>query len=139
MVQQQQIDTLQAFGVDPLKKLVTPRIISSLFMLPALTFIGDYSAIFGGYLITTFQYHADPEMYWSSIRGILDLKNTVFGVIKPFAFGLIIATVSCHIGLSSKGGSSGLKRAATLSYVVSTLAVMITDFLITKVIWIFMP
>jgi phospholipid/cholesterol/gamma-HCH transport system permease protein len=139
MVQQQQIDTLQAFGVDPLKKLVTPRIISSLFMLPALTFIGDYSAIFGGYLITTFQYHADPEMYWSSIRGILDLKNTVFGVIKPFAFGLIIATVSCHIGLSSKGGSSGLKRAATLSYVISTLAVMITDFLITKVIWIFMP
>lgn len=139
MVQRQQIDTLKAFGVDPIKKLVTPRILSAVFMLPALTFVGDFAAIVGGYLITTFQYHADPEMYWSSIRGILDLKNTVFGVTKPFVFGYIIATVSCHVGFSSKGGSTGLKQAATLSYVISTVAVMITDFLITKVIWIFMP
>lgn len=139
MVQRQQIDTLQAFGVSPIKKLVTPRILSAVLMLPALTFIGDFSAIIGGFLITTYQYHADPELYWSSIRAIMDLKNTVFGVVKPFVFGFIISTISCHVGLSSQGGSLGLKNAATKSYVLSTVVVMITDFLITKVIWIFFP
>lgn len=139
MVQRQQIDTLQAFGVSPVKKLVTPRILSCLFMLPALTFIGDFTAIIGGFLITTYQYHTDPELYWSSIRSILDLKNTVFGVSKPFVFGYIIAAISCHVGMSSQGGSLGLKNAATKSYVLSTVTVMITDFLITKVIWLIFP
>lgn len=139
MVQGQQIDTLQAFGVSPIKKLVTPRILSSLLMLPSLTFIGNFSAIIGGYLITTYQYHSDPALYWSSIRSILDLKNSVFGLSKPFAFGFIISTISCHIGLKSRGGSTGLKNAATHSYVISTVVVMIADFLITKVIWIFFP
>ncbi|NLE00406.1 MAG: ABC transporter permease [Fibrobacter sp.] len=139
MVQRQQIDTLQAFGVNPIQKLVTPRIISAIIMLPALTFLGDISEIIGGNLITTYQYHTDSALYWSSIRSILDQKNTVFGVVKPFAFGYIIATVSCHIGLSSQGGSLGLKNAATKSYVLSTVLVMITDFLITKVVWMFFP
>jgi phospholipid/cholesterol/gamma-HCH transport system permease protein len=139
MVQRQQIDTLQAFGVNPVKKLVTPRIVSAIFMLPALTFLGDFAAIVGGYIITTFQYHADPALYWSSIRSIMDLKNTIFGVVKPFAFGYIIATISCHVGMSSQGGSLGLKNAATKSYVLSTVLVMITDFLITKIVWIFLP
>lgn len=139
MVQRQQIDTLQAFGVNPYKKLVTPRIASALLMLPSLTFIGDFSAIYGGFLITSYQYHTDPAMYWSSIRSILNLKNTVFGVVKPFVFGYIIATISCYVGLTSQGGSSGLKRSATQAYVLSTVIVMIADFLITKIIWIFMP
>jgi phospholipid/cholesterol/gamma-HCH transport system permease protein len=139
MVQRQQIDTLQAFGVNPIKKLVTPRIASALIMLPALTFIGDYSAIFGGFLITCFQYHTDPALYWSSIRSVLNFKNIVFGVVKPCVFGYIIATISCYIGLTSQGGSTGLKRSATQAYVLSTIIVMITDFLITKVIWIFLP
>jgi phospholipid/cholesterol/gamma-HCH transport system permease protein len=69
----------------------------------------------------------------------MDLKNTIFGVVKPFVFGYIIATISCHVGMSSQGGSLGLKNAATKSYVLSTILVMITDFLITKVVWIFFP
>ncbi|HEX3019173.1 MAG TPA: ABC transporter permease [Chitinispirillaceae bacterium] len=139
MVQREQIDTFRAFGVNPIKKLVTPRIFGALIMLPSLTFIGDYTAIIGGAFITTLQYHTDSQLYWSSIRSILDLKNTIFGVVKPFVFGFLIATISCHVGLRSQGGSLGLKSAATKSYVLSTVTVMISDFLITKVIWIFFP
>ena len=139
MVQRQQIDTLQAFGVSPIKKLVTPRIASALLMLPALTFIGDFSAIFGGFLITCYQYHTDPAMYWSSIHSVINFKNVLFGVVKPFVFGFIIATISCYVGMTSQGGSSGLKRSATQAYVLSTIVVMITDFLITKTVWIFLP
>ncbi len=56
MVQNQQIDTLEAFGVNPIRKLVTPRIASAIVMLPALTFLGDISALVGGYIITSFEF-----------------------------------------------------------------------------------
>ncbi|HEX2957352.1 MAG TPA: ABC transporter permease [Chitinispirillaceae bacterium] len=139
MIQRQQIDTLQAFGVNPIKKLVTPRIASSLVMLPALTFIGDFVAVIGGFLITSYEYHSDPALYWSSIREILTVKNTVFGLSKPVVFGFLIAVVSCYVGLSSKGGISGLKLSATRSFVISSMLIFITDFLITKIIWAFIP
>jgi phospholipid/cholesterol/gamma-HCH transport system permease protein len=139
MVQTQQLDTIQAFGLNPVKKLVTPRILGSIIMLPSLTFLGDLAAIIGGFLIVRYEYNSDSALYWSSIRGILDLKNTVFGIVKPFVFGFLIASISCYIGITSKGGSSGLKLAATRSFVTSTIAVMITDFLITKIIWMFFP
>jgi phospholipid/cholesterol/gamma-HCH transport system permease protein len=139
MGQREQIDTIRAFGVNPIKMLVTPRIVSSLIMLPSLTLIGDYTALIGGFIITTTEYHTDLAMYWSSIKSILGIKNTIFGIAKPFVFGYIIACVSCYIGMNSKGGSSGLKRAATQAYVISTVLVMITDFLITKLVWLFLP
>jgi phospholipid/cholesterol/gamma-HCH transport system permease protein len=139
MIQRQQIDTLQAFGVNPIKKLVTPRIASSMLMLPALTFTGDFVALIGGLLITSYEYHSDPALYWSSIREILNVKNSVFGLVKPFVFGFLIATISCYVGLISKGGINGLKLSATRSFVISSIAVFITDFLITKIIWAFIP
>lgn len=139
MVQGKQIDTLQAFGVNPIRKLVTPRIASAIIMLPALTFLGDVSALVGGYIITSFEYHTDPAMYWSSIRAILSIKTTIAGIAKPFVFGYLIACISCYVGLTSKGGSSGLKRSATQAYVISTITIMIADFMITKLIWILFP
>src|SRR5512137_152835 len=57
MVLGHQVDTLRVFGVDPVKKLVTPRIVSSLIMLPALTVIGDATSILGGYYIARFVSH----------------------------------------------------------------------------------
>lgn len=139
MRQREQIDTIRAFGVNPVRMLVTPRILSCLLMLPSLTLIGDFSAIVGGYFITSAQFHTDPAMYWSSVRSILNLKNTFSGILKPLIFGYLIGTVSCYVGLNSKGGSTGLKRSATQAYVLSTLSVMITDFIIIKLVWILFP
>jgi phospholipid/cholesterol/gamma-HCH transport system permease protein len=139
MIQRQQIDTLRAFGVDPVKKLVTPRIASALIMLPSLTFIGDFVAIIGGFVITSYEYNSDPALFWSSIREIMTFKNMVFGIVKPIVFGYIIACVSCYVGITSKGGITGLKLSATRSFVISTLLVLITDFLITKIIWVTIP
>jgi phospholipid/cholesterol/gamma-HCH transport system permease protein len=139
MRQREQIDTIRAFGVNPVKMLVTPRIASCILMLPSLTLIGDFSALFGGFFITGTQFHTDPAMFWSSVRTILNVKNMFAGIIKPLIFGYLIGVISCYVGLNSKGGSTGLKRSATQAYVLSTVSVMITDFLIIKVIWILFP
>ncbi len=75
MVLGHQVDTLRVFGVDPVKKLVTPRIVSALVMLPALTLIGDAASLIGGYYIAVFVSHQSGNVYWSSIREVLNFEN----------------------------------------------------------------
>ncbi|HYQ59445.1 MAG TPA: ABC transporter permease, partial [Desulfatiglandales bacterium] len=83
MVLGHQVDTLRVFGVDPVKKLVTPRIVSALVMLPALTLIGDAAALLGGYYIAVFVSYQSGHVYWSAIRDVLNFENVFSGSVKP--------------------------------------------------------
>lgn len=134
MVLGRQVDTIRVFGFDPVKKLVTPRIVSSLIMLPALTVIGVAVSLFGGYYIAVFVSHQSGTFYWSSIRNILTLENVLAGAIKPFIFGYIIACICCYSGLSTKGGAVGLRQSTTRAVVLSIVMIIISDFLLTRIL-----
>jgi phospholipid/cholesterol/gamma-HCH transport system permease protein len=134
MVLGHQVDTLRSFGVDPIKKLVTPRILSALIMLPALTGIGNAVSLLGGYYISVFVSNQSSSFYWSSIRDVLIFENIFAGAVKPFIFGFLIASISCHMGLTSKGGAIGLRRATTRAVVLSIITIIISDFLLTRIL-----
>jgi len=134
MVLGRQVDTIRVFGFDPVKKLVTPRIVSSLIMLPALTVIGVAVSLFGGYYIAVFVSHQSGTFYWSSIRNILTLENVLAGAIKPFIFGYIIACICCYSGLSTKGGAVGLRQSTTRAVVLSIVMIIVSDFLLTRIL-----
>jgi phospholipid/cholesterol/gamma-HCH transport system permease protein len=132
MVLGHQVDTLRVFGVDPIKKLVTPRIVSSLIMLPALTIIGDVVSILGGYYIAVYVSHQSGTVYWSSIREVVIYENVVAGATKPFIFAYLIACISCYMGLSTRGGAIGLRRATTRAVVASVIMIIVSDFILTR-------
>jgi phospholipid/cholesterol/gamma-HCH transport system permease protein len=132
MILGHQVDTLRVFGVDPIKKLVTPRIISALIMLPVLTIIGDASSILGGYYIAVFVSHQSGTVYWSSLRSVFTFENVVAGAVKPFFFGYLIACISCYMGLSTRGGAMGLRRATTRAMVFSIITIIVFDFILTR-------
>jgi phospholipid/cholesterol/gamma-HCH transport system permease protein len=134
MILGHQVDTLRVFGVDPVKKLVTPRILSSLIMLPALTIVGDAISILGGYYIAVFVSLQSSTFYWSSIQGVLNFENVLSGSIKPFIFGYLIACISCYMGLSTKGGAMGLRRATTRAVVASFIMIIVADFILTRIL-----
>jgi phospholipid/cholesterol/gamma-HCH transport system permease protein len=134
MVLGRQVDTIRVFGFDPVKKLVTPRIVSSLIMLPALTVIGVAVSLFGGYYIAVFVSHQSGTFYWSSIRNILTPENVLAGAIKPFIFGYIIACICCYSGLSTKGGAVGLRQSTTRAVVLSIVMIIVSDFLLTRIL-----
>jgi phospholipid/cholesterol/gamma-HCH transport system permease protein len=134
MILGHQVDTLRAFGVDPIKKLVTPRILGALVMLPALTIIGDAVSLFGGYIIAVSISQQSGAFYWSSILEILDFENVFAGTIKPFIFGYIIACISCYMGLSTRGGAIGLRRTTTKAVVLSFILVIVSDFVLTRIL-----
>jgi phospholipid/cholesterol/gamma-HCH transport system permease protein len=132
MILGHQVDTLRVFGVDPIRKLVAPRILSALIMLPALTIIGDAISILGGYYIARFVSHQSGTIYWNSIRTVFTFENVVAGATKPFFFGYLIACISCYMGLSTKGGAIGLRRATTRAVVFSIIMIIVSDFILTR-------
>jgi len=134
MILGHQIDSLRVFGVDPMKKLVTPRILSSIIMLPALTIIGDVVSLCGGYYIAVFVSYQSGTFYWSSIRDVLTFENVFAGSVKPFIFGYLIACISCYTGLSTKGGSKGLRKSTTRAVVVSIVMIIVSDFILTRIL-----
>ncbi|UCD34494.1 MAG: ABC transporter permease [Nitrospiraceae bacterium] len=134
MVLGHQVDILRVHGVNPVKKLVTPRVTAAVLMLPVLTVIGDGVSLLGGYYISVFASHQSGPFYWSQIRDVMSFKNLFSGLSKPFIFGYIIACVSCYTGLSARGGARGLRRSTTTAVVVSMILVIITDFLLTRVL-----
>jgi len=116
-------------------RLVTPRVLSSLVMLPILTAIGDAVSLAGGYYITVAVSQQSGAFYWSQIGNELNFFNILSGLTKPFIFGYLIACISCTVGLSTRGGAQGLRRATTTAVVLSTIMIIVVDFLITQVLF----
>jgi len=134
MVVSQQIDAMRALGTDPNRKLVAPRIIALMFMLPLLTVAADIFGIIGGGMVASGVFSLDYNAYLTSVRFGITTQDLIGGIIKPLFFGLIIGSVSCHKGLSTTGGTVGVGRSTTNSVVLSSIVVIIFDFFLSRAI-----
>lgn len=135
MVLGQQVDSLRAFGVDPIKKLITPRVIAALAMLPLLTIIGDAVAILGAYYISVFASNQSSYVYWTSIKGVMNFENLFAGFVKPFIFGYLISSICCYVGITTRGGAKGLRNSVTNGVVISIISIIISDFMLTRIMF----
>jgi len=129
----EQIDAMMVEGTDPIKRLVLPRLVACVLMLPLLTVIADAVGITGGYLIATYSLRIDPTFYWTMSFQSLALRDVAQGLFKPAFFGFIIAMVGCYKGLNTSGGTVGVGKTTTESVVISSILVIGSDFFITKV------
>jgi len=134
MVVTDQINALRALGTDPVRKLVVPRVLAGIFMAPVLTVIADFIGILGGWVIARFQLQVNSGLYWSSITKGLYIQDVWMGLSKPFVFGFVIATIACHVGLRTTGGTAGVGKATTLSVVAGSVAVIASDFFVTQIL-----
>jgi phospholipid/cholesterol/gamma-HCH transport system permease protein len=137
----QQIDALNVMGTDPIKKLVTPRLLAALLMLPALTVINDVAGIFGGGLIAKVYVQLPVSLYWGTVWDQIAAGGFLFGIIpndfihglvKPFVFGGIISLTACHYGLSTTGGTEGVGVSTTRTVVASSIMILVIDYFITQ-------
>jgi len=135
MIVTEQIDAMRALGTDPTKKLVTPRVGATAFMLFFLTIIADLLGLIGGYGVAHLLFGLDTQQYWTSVWQILVFRDVFTGLIKPVLFGFIIATVGCYYGISTRGGTQGVGRSTTQAVVASSVLILIVDFFVTKLIF----
>lgn len=133
----EQIDALRSLATDPVKKLVVPKLLATLVMLPALTVIGDALGILGGLIVATLTLNLPPGLYLNDVLGSLTLGDIGSGIAKSFFFAYFIAVVGCYNGLNTTGGADGVGRATTNTVVLSAILVLVSDFFLTKLFYLF--
>ena len=133
MVVTEQIDAMRALGVDPLRKLVTPRIFSCITMLFFLTIVANFFGILGGAAVTVFMNHQNGTQYFSMAYEYLHFPDILQGLVKPLFFGYIIASIGCFYGMKTTGGTEGVGRSTISAVVTSSVLIIFVDFLISQV------
>ena len=128
----EQIDAMRALGTDPYRKLVTPRVVSTVFMMFFLTILSDLVGLAGGYLISYLMLGLDTVQYWNTAYQSLTYNDVITGLIKPLFFGFIISTVGCYYGMTTKGGTQGVGRATTQAVVASSVLILAVDVVLTQ-------
>ncbi len=129
----EQIDAMRALGTDPVQKLVTPRLIATAVTLPLLTILADLIGLMGGYIIGKYRFGLPFSQYWTSAWQILEYNDVVQGLVKPFAFAIIISLVGCFYGMRTSGGTEGVGRSTTKAVVVSSIWIFIVDFVLGEI------
>lgn len=132
----EQIDALRSMATDPVKKLVVPKLLATLVMLPALTMIGDALGILGGLIIATFTLDLAPGLYINDVFDSLTFGDVFSGIAKSFFFAYFITIIGCYNGLHTTGGADGVGRATTNTVVLASIMVLVSDFFLTKLFYL---
>jgi phospholipid/cholesterol/gamma-HCH transport system permease protein len=134
MVVTEQIDAMRALGVDPMRRLVTPRLYSCISMLFFLTIIADFCGILGGAFVSRFMNGQDATKYFSEAWEYLRLPDIVQGLVKPLFSGFIVASIGCFSGMRTTGGTEGVGRSTIQAVVWSAVLIIVVDFLLSQVL-----
>jgi len=133
----EQLDAISALGADPVKKLVLPRLIASIIVLPV---VGTFALILGftgAMVITDSQFGIPAAFFFQSALDQLVLMDYLMGLVKTPVFGVIIALLGCHFGMRTRGGTAGVGRSTTRTVVAISITILIADFFLTKLVFVF--
>ncbi|WP_163327860.1 MlaE family ABC transporter permease [Desulfurobacterium thermolithotrophum] len=133
----EQIDALRMMAVNPIKYLITPRVYTSVIAVTLLTIISDVVGYIGGYIVSVLVFNINKTLYIRYTQNLAEMNDVYHGLIKAAIFGFLIATISCLYGYFTKGGAKGVGESTTKAVVVSSISILIFDYLITFILRFF--
>lgn len=128
-----QIDALTTLSTNPMKYLVTPRILAGTLALPLLVVVADTLGVMGGWLIGTGQLGFSSGAYLKATFDFLQPWDVASGLIKAAVFGFVVTLMGCWCGYTSGGGAQGVGRATTSAVVGSSILILATDYILTAI------
>lgn len=131
----EQIDALVSLATDPVQYLFVPRVLAGLLVLPMLVVLADATGIVGGYLVAVKILGANPVVYLDNTFQYLEKNDLFSGLVKAAVFGVLLTLIGCQRGFDTKGGAEGVGRSTTSAVVTGSLAVLISDFFLTKLLF----
>ncbi len=129
-----QIDALRALATNPVRYLVTPRLMASAIMLPLLTMYANVMGMAGGALVAI-NSGVSYQSFTASATMFLEAYDLAGGLLKTMVFGIIIAITSCYIGLNTEGGAAGVGRSTTTAVVWSIILLYASNFVMSWLLW----
>lgn len=127
-----QIDAMRALGANPVKKLVVPRVLATILMMPILTMLADAVGLLGGWFMSITQLGIDGHYFYTSLVRNIGTGDLTSGIGKSIFFGYLVGIIACHKGLTASGGADGVGRATTSAVVTAAVCILISDFFLTK-------
>lgn len=132
----EQIDALETMNIDPVRFLVTPKVIAALICFPLLTAVFDCVGILGGYF-SSLLLSSRSGIFFSKIQSSLLLEDVNGGFVKSVVFAVIVMTISCYCGYfthqnQTSAGAQGVSNSTTSAVVQSCVYVLIADYIITS-------
>ncbi len=131
-----QIDALRALATNPIRYLVTPRLLAAVIMLPVLTMYADVTGMLGGALVAV-NAGVTRQAFISSATTYLQVYDVAGGLLKTMVFGVIIAITACYVGLKTEGGAAGVGRSTTAAVVWSIVLLYASNFLMSWLLYTF--
>ncbi len=130
----EQIDALEVMAVNPVKYLVSPRLLAATVMMPCLCMTYTVVGMIGSWLVGTRYLGIDDNVFWKRVWLYVDPDDLWNGLIKAAIFGVIIAVVGCYRGFGASGGAEGVGRATTGAVVIASVAILISDYFVTSLL-----
>jgi len=135
----EQVDAIRALGGDPAKKLVLPRVVAAMIVMPLLSVFADALGTLGALFVCDFEYQIKPLLFIQSALESVQLTDLISGLAKTPVFGFIIAIVGCHFGLTTRGGTEGVGQSTTRTVVVVSISILVADYFLTRIFVAFLP
>src|SRR5580765_6481032 len=129
----EQIDALTTLSTNPVKYLVTPRLIAAVISMPILVAIADSIGVFGGYVVGTRSLGFNAAVYLQNTANFVTRGDVVSGLVKAAVFGFIVALLGCYHGFNSRGGAQGVGQATTNAVVSASILILAANYLLTSV------
>ena len=131
----EQIDALVTLSVNPIKYLVTPRLMAGIIVFPLLVLIANSIGIMGGYIVATDILFFNKAVYIQNTMEYLEVSDIVYGIIKAIIFGVVVTLCGCYHGISSKRGASGVGVATINAVVMSSILILFFNYITTGVLF----
>jgi len=128
----EQVDALRSMAISPTRRLVVPRVLAVVIMMPVLTAIADLLGIIGGLGIAVLEIGMTAQDYITSIWQQLAISDIFSGLGKTVFFGFEIAAIGCYNGLQVEGGAAAVGRSTTRTVVLASISILVSDFFLTK-------
>jgi phospholipid/cholesterol/gamma-HCH transport system permease protein len=129
----EQVDAIRALGGDPAKKLVLPRVLAAMIVMPLLSIFADALGTLGAMFVCASEYDINPRLFMqTSLESVL-MTDLFSGLAKTPIFGFIIAIVGCHFGMTTQGGTEGVGQSTTRTVVVVSIAILVADYFLTRI------
>ena len=130
----EQIDALEAMGINSRSYLVVPRVLAGVLMFPVLYVLACAVGLSAGALVSALSPELSAATYWSGTRLFFKPYDVVFGLTKSLVFGFVITSVSCYKGYYAGGGAEGVGAATTQATVLSCVFVLLADYVCAVVL-----
>ena len=132
----EQIDAIRALGANPVRKLVVPRVIATTLTMPLVAALADVIGLVGAMIVCMSDIGMTPRYFYSSVVGAAFVGDVMHGIGKSVFFGFAVGLIGCYQGIRTTGGTEGVGAATTVTVVMVSITILISDFFLSKLLWI---